>query len=86
MQTEPDTVSQIMADIARALGHAPESIPSNVDEKAAAAVLGVKPSTLANWRTTGRYRLPFLKMGRLVRYRTSDLAEWIASRRQGGEA
>ena len=86
MQTEPSEVKQIIAEIARTLGHSPDAIPSSVDEKAASTVLGVKPSTLANWRTTGRYRLPFLKMGRLVRYRTSDLAEWIASRRQGGGA
>nr|WP_226856670.1 helix-turn-helix domain-containing protein [Acidithiobacillus caldus] len=74
-----------MAEIARTLGHSPETIPSTVDEKAASTVLGVKPSTLANWRTTGRYALPFLKVGRLVRYRTSDLAAWIARRRVGAE-
>jgi N-acyl-D-aspartate/D-glutamate deacylase len=76
----------ILIEIARTLGHSADAIPSSVDEKAASTVLGVKPSTLANWRTTGRYGLPFLKMGRLVRYRTVDLAAWIAQRRQGGEA
>lgn len=85
MQTEPSEVTQIIVEIARTLGHAPDAIPSSIDEKAASAVLGVRPSTLANWRTTGRYSLPFLKMGRLVRYRTADLAAWIAQRRQGGE-
>ena len=34
-----------------------------------AAVLGLKKGTLSIWRTTGRYDLPYLKIGRLVRYR-----------------
>ena len=48
----------------------------------AAEYLGFQPQTLAIWRTTGRYGLPFLKLGRLVRYRKSDLDAWLASRRR----
>lgn len=51
-----------------------------LDEVAAAAVLDVSPSTLSVWRSTGRYNLPFLKVGRKVRYRRSDLEAWIESR------
>ncbi|TYC61341.1 DNA-binding protein [Zoogloea oleivorans] len=51
-----------------------------LDEKAAAAVLDVSPGTLSVWRSTGRYTLPFLKVGRKVRYRRADLMAWLDSR------
>ncbi|OCX70727.1 hypothetical protein A6M27_15700 [Acidithiobacillus thiooxidans] len=55
-----------------------------LNEADAALILQVKPSTLQNWRCTGRYDLPFVKTGRLVRYRVADIAAWIAKRRQLG--
>jgi len=51
-----------------------------LDDKAAAAVLDVTPGTLSVWRSTGRYALPFLKVGRKVRYRQSDLLAWLQKR------
>ncbi len=51
-----------------------------LDEHAAAAFLDVSPGTLSVWRSTGRYALPFVKIGRKVRYRRADLAEWLESR------
>ena len=42
-----------------------------------AEMLDVSPQTLASWRTTGRYDLPFLRIGRLVRYRRSDIDEFL---------
>jgi hypothetical protein len=42
--------------------------------------LYVKPSTLEVWRSTGRYDLPFEKIGRKVRYRKSALDAWRAKR------
>ena len=51
-----------------------------LDDAQAAAALSVKPGTLAVWRTTGRYNLRYLKIGRLVRYRAGDLADWLAGR------
>jgi len=50
----------------------------------AAQALGVSLRTLATWRSTGRHDLPFLKVGRLVRYREQDVARWLESRRHGG--
>ena len=47
----------------------------------AAAHLGVSINTLNVWASTGRYSLPYLKVGRLAKYRVSDLNEWL-SRRQ----
>ena len=53
-----------------------------LDEKQAAALLHVTPGTLAVWRSTGRYSLRFVKVGRNVRYRLSDLNAWLESRTQ----
>jgi hypothetical protein len=46
----------------------------------AAAYIGVKPSTLEVWRSTGRYDLPFEKIGHCVRYREIALDRWRAER------
>ena len=51
-----------------------------LDERAAAELLDVSPGTLSVWRSTGRYKLPFLKVGSKVRYRRSDLLAWLESR------
>ena len=52
-----------------------------LDEKEAAQFLdGVTPGTLSVWRSTGRYNLPFIKIGRNVRYRRSDLIAWLEKR------
>jgi excisionase family DNA binding protein len=49
-------------------------------EAAAAAYLGIKPGTLSVWRSTKRHVIPYLKIGRLVRYRAVDLDRWLQSR------
>ncbi len=49
----------------------------------AACFLGISPGTLIVWRCTGRYQLPFLKIGRLVRYDERDLRAFVESRRVG---
>ena len=46
----------------------------------AAEYIGVSESTIVVWRCTGRYKIPFIKVGRLVRYRRSDLEAWLESR------
>lgn len=51
-----------------------------VDEKKAAHHLSIAPGTLSVWRSTGRYKIPFIKVGHLVRYRISDLDAWLESR------
>lgn len=50
-----------------------------------ANVLGVTPQTLAVWRCEKRYNLPYVKAGRLVRYRDIDVQEFIARRRHEAE-
>jgi len=47
-------------------------------EEQAAEVLGIKPQTLSVWRCTRRYSLPYLKIGRSVRYKLSDLRAFMA--------
>jgi excisionase family DNA binding protein len=53
-----------------------------VSRAEAARLLGVKVGTLEVWASTGRYDLPFVKVGRLVRYRMSDLEAFIRRRRR----
>lgn len=53
--------------------------------KEAAAYLGIAEQTLAVWKCTGRYYLPCAKIGRIVRYRKSDLDSFITKHMQGME-
>ena len=49
-------------------------------EDQTAAILQVSAGTLSVWRSTGRYNLPFVKIGRKVRYRAGDLRQFMESR------
>lgn len=44
--------------------------------------LGVSTTTLSTWRCTKRYPLPYVKVGRLVRYRLADLDAFELARLQ----
>nr|WP_081355805.1 helix-turn-helix domain-containing protein [Nitrosospira multiformis] len=46
----------------------------------AAEYIGVTESTLSVWRCTGRYDIPYIKVGRLVRYRKSALDAFLHRR------
>lgn len=50
----------------------------NVEQ--AADFIGVTSHTLDVWRCTKRHTIPYLKVGRLVKYRRSDLEAWLISR------
>jgi excisionase family DNA binding protein len=50
-----------------------------------AECLGISVETLNVWRCTKRYNLPYVKAGRLVRYRRIDVEAFVASRLQGGK-
>lgn len=50
-----------------------------IDEHAVALKLGVSRATLQAWRCTRRVSLPFIKVGRLVRYRQEDIDDFIAA-------
>lgn len=46
-------------------------------------LLGVSLQTLAVWRCEKRYPLRYVKTGRLVRYRASDVQRFIVARLRG---
>jgi len=60
--------------------------PRLIDEVEAAQRLGTTPKTLQIWRSTKRYPLPYVKVGRLVRYRLADVDAFIESRLVGAGA
>lgn len=73
-------LSQLLADGAQL-----RKLPRDtlLDDIQTGVVLGdVATSTLAVWRCTGRYDLPFLKIGRNVRYRLGDVLDWMESRKR----
>ena len=45
-------------------------------------VLNVKKSTLRAWVFANR--IPFIKIGRLIRFKPSDLEAWVSNREKGG--
>lgn len=61
------------------------SIPETMSDREAAAVLGVKPGTLACWRSRRHPQIPYTKCGAKVRYFVADIAEFLEKNRHGGE-
>jgi len=54
--------------------------PELYDTPAAADYIGVKPHSLEVWRSSGRYRIPFIRVGRRVKYRREVLDRFLAER------
>ncbi len=48
-----------------------------LDRREAAAFLSVKIGTLAMWKSNKRYSLPYIKVGRHIRYKASDLIKFL---------
>lgn len=48
----------------------------------AADYLGLKKVTLESWACNMRYNLPYIKVGRMVRYRIEDLDAFMKERTQ----
>nr|WP_294864738.1 helix-turn-helix domain-containing protein [uncultured Pseudogulbenkiania sp.] len=38
--------------------------------------------TLVTWRSTGRYLIPFVKVGRAMYYKKSDLDAWLEAQKR----
>ncbi len=57
-----------------------KEVPKLLTDKETAALLGLKTSSLAVWRCSGKYPLPFVKVGRLVRYKLDDVLRFIEQR------
>ena len=47
------------------------------DTKGALSLLAVPTATLVKWRSTGEVRIPYVRIGRQIKYRTSDLKAFI---------
>ena len=55
-----------------------------LDETEAAKFLAIQPCTLRKWRLSGSAtRLPFVRVGRRIRYRVSDVEKFIAANSVG---
>lgn len=70
---------------------APKHPKGLIAPKAVAALLGISAGTLTVWRSTARYHLPYVKVGRRVMYRPEDVQAFIEHRTlthtgQGGDA
>lgn len=64
-------------------------LPSSTDPsselwtpKHTAFALGVSVRTLSAWRSAGSQTLPYVKVGRLIRYRAQDVQAWLKNRLQ----
>ncbi len=55
-----------------------------IDTSEAAILIHTPEKSLIKWRSTGEHNIPFIKIGRNVRYRTKDLRVWIEAHIQGG--
>ena len=53
---------------------------SLLTRKEAADFLGCREITLAQWKSTNRYSLPVVKVGKLAKYRYGDLVEFVKRR------
>lgn len=59
-----------------------------LNEKLAASHLGLSTSVLRSWRckTRGICGPSFIRVGRSIRYRLTDLESWLSSRTVAGDA
>ena len=61
--------------------HIQKQTPNQLlSRKQAAEYLGIKENTLAIWACNKRYSLPVIKVGRLCKYRVSDLDNFLNER------
>ena len=57
-----------------------------LDAETAGKFLTIPQATLAVWRTRKNVTLPYIKLGKNVRYRVGDLIDFIAAQTQGKAA
>ena len=55
-----------------------------VNTSEAARLIRTPEKSLIKWRSTGEHNIPYIKIGRNVRYRTADLRKWIEAHVLGG--
>ena len=47
------------------------------DTEGASSLLAIPTATLIKWRSTGEVRIPYVRIGRQIKYRTKDLKTFI---------
>ncbi len=62
-----------------------QTIGDRLTNREAASYLGVTEGTLNNWRSCGRYKIPYVRVGRLIQYSRRALDDWLASRTVGAD-
>lgn len=67
--------SAISCDVQRAMT-SEKGFPRLLNINEAADVLAVKPATLRSW-VLARRNIPFVRVGRLIRFKQGDLTAWI---------
>lgn len=81
---QPSQHASQQSQVSTAEPHPPVAADALIDPRATAAYLGVSIMTLADFRTK-RVGPDYIKVGRCVRYRRSDIEAWLVSRtKQGG--
>jgi len=87
--SENDLINKLLADLRAknpTLANRIENLTRNelgdplMEPEETAEYIGNTPGTLAAWRHTKKYDLPYVKIGALVRYRLSDVNDWLARR------
>jgi hypothetical protein len=72
-RSENANSSQVAADSTASRECVP-STPRLLTPKETARLLGVSVQTLAVWRCKNRYGLPYVRLGRLIKYRSDVIA------------
>ncbi|MDD5581190.1 MAG: helix-turn-helix domain-containing protein [Methylobacter sp.] len=49
------------------------------DTDGASQLLNIPAATLTKWRSTGENNIPFIRIGRQIKYRTRDLRAYVDS-------
>jgi len=62
----------------------PTTLETLLDTNGAAKILGIPARTIVKWRSTGENNIPFVKIGRAVRYSPRELAAYISRHTVGG--
>lgn len=78
MTFTPEQLESKKAEIKNALGL--ERLPVNLTPEQTSDVLDTSVNSLAMWRSTGRYNLPYTKISRRVAYPLSGVAEFLLKR------
>jgi Helix-turn-helix domain len=52
-------------------------IDTLTDTDGASSLLAIPSATLIKWRSTGEVRIPYVRIGRQIKYLTSDLKAFI---------